>query len=106
MHEMQTIGVTTHAIKRLKERFFFFFPVSCFYTPEDTKSLIRGQIRTARKLLAWKMVPFYVNMFGSRYGPNMEVYYKKPVYYIVKETPERISVLTTVKKFLPHNEKT
>lgn len=80
-------SVSKHAVARLKERFFFFFPISCFYTTADTIALIQGQLKSARKLREWKMCPFYANMIGWKHGLNTEVYYKNPVYYIVDESP-------------------
>lgn len=93
------VDVSKHAIERLKERFYFYFPISCFYSAEDTKSFIRGQLKSARKLSEWKMCPFYANMIGWKHGPNTEVYYKAPVYYIVDQSPGRFMVVTVTKNF-------
>jgi hypothetical protein len=62
-------------------------------------------MKHAVKLREWKMVPFYVNMMGWKHGPNIEVYYRAPVFYFVEETAERMCVVTVTKNFRKNEKK-
>lgn len=93
------VEVSYHACKRLAERFRLYFPVSCFKTTEGIRNLIEAQLKHAKKLQEWKMVPFYANMIGWKHGIGVEVYYRSPVFYFVRETDKGLFVMTVAKNF-------
>lgn len=94
------VEVSYHACRRLAERFRLYFPNSCFRTTEDIRNLIRAQLKNARRLQEWKMVPFYANMIGWKHGADVEVYYRSPVFYFVRETDKGLFVMTVAKNFV------
>lgn len=93
------IIVTNHALKRFAERFRLYFPKSCFFNNRDIESLIFAQLKFAVKQNEWKMSPFHVNAMAWKHGPNIEVYYRNPVYYITQDSNGKRTILTVVKRF-------
>lgn len=91
---MYKIIVSTHAIKRFKQRFRLKFYRNC-HTDDMTRNFIESQVKNARKLIEWESSPFYVNKLATKYGEHTKIYNYSGVYYVCVVRDEKFLVVKT-----------
>ena len=91
------IIISKHAIRRLRQRFLFTFPSSCWINERATENLMIGQLTTARKCFKWKDCDFYRNKLTSKYSGKLEVFEKSGVYYCCQVMNDTVFVKTVVR---------
>lgn len=96
------IIVSRHARTRFKERFYYYFHISYFYTEDLTNSLLIELAKNAKEVIWWKLSPFYLNKVTSKYGPTVVLEVSKGINLLC--TPldgGKLMIRTVVKSFNP-----
>jgi len=96
------ISVTSHAIKRMRERFRLYYSLNHFESDSATRNLIIQLIRTGTCKDCWKRVPFYRNMLTVQYGLGQEIFEKDGIFFLGRydDASDRLIITTIVKQML------